>query len=92
MAEANNDFNVCPRKKLEFSEKDKKLITKTLTLILSKTEQEITSFQFDKNIATLYYGKCNCEYFNLVNESIGYDDTEEELNKVQHDLQHKFFN
>ena len=75
MAEANNDFNICPRKKLEFSERDKKLITKTLTLILSKTEQEVTSFQFDKNIATLFYDRYDCEYFNLVNESIGYDDT-----------------
>jgi len=87
MAEANFNSSTYPmhstRKKFEFSEKDKKLITKALSLILSKTDQKVTSFQFDNNIAVLSYNEYDCEYFNLSE----YGDTEEEeLDKVQYDL------
>jgi len=69
------------RKKLEFSEEDKKLISKVHSLILSKTDQQVTSLQFNKNTAILFNDKYDCEYFNL-GEPVSVDVAEEELNKV----------
>ena len=61
-------FNSRVRNKMEFSENDKSLISKALSIIWMKTDKRVESCLFERNKATVCCNKSGRIYFDLVEE------------------------